>query len=35
MLRLPAGFNRQALIDAMRGHVLAKGELVGTYQRRP
>lgn len=35
MLDLPAGFNRQALLDAMRGHVLAKGELVGTYQRKP
>ncbi|MET0621358.1 MAG: YbhB/YbcL family Raf kinase inhibitor-like protein [Pyrinomonadaceae bacterium] len=35
VLRLPTGFNRHALIDAMRGHVLAKGELVGTYQRRP
>lgn len=35
VLRLPTGFNRNALIEAMRGHVLAKGELVGTYQRRP
>lgn len=35
VLRLPAGFNRHALIEAMRGHMLAKGELVGTYQRRP
>jgi len=35
VLQLPDGFNRHALIDAMRGHVLAKGELVGTYQRRP
>lgn len=35
VLTLPAGFNRHALIEAMRGHVLAKGELVGTYQRRP
>ena len=34
-LNLPSGFNRQALLDAMRGHVLAKGETVGTYQRRP
>ncbi|HYE73160.1 MAG TPA: YbhB/YbcL family Raf kinase inhibitor-like protein, partial [Blastocatellia bacterium] len=34
-LQLPAGFNRQALIKAMRGHVIAKGELVGTYQRKP
>lgn len=35
MLNLPAGFNRQALLDAMKNHVVAKGELVGTYQRRP
>ena len=34
-LNLPAGFNRQALLDAMRGHVVGKGETVGTYQRRP
>jgi Raf kinase inhibitor-like YbhB/YbcL family protein len=32
-LDLPAGFNRQALLDAMLGHVIARGELVGTYQR--
>ncbi|MGH9941661.1 MAG: YbhB/YbcL family Raf kinase inhibitor-like protein [Pyrinomonadaceae bacterium] len=35
MLQLPTGFNRQALLDAMRGHVVARGELVGTYQRVP
>jgi Raf kinase inhibitor-like YbhB/YbcL family protein len=35
MLNLPVGFNRQALLDAMRGHVIAEGEIVGTYQRRP
>jgi len=34
-LNLPSGFNRQALLDAMKGHVIAKGETVGTYQRRP
>lgn len=34
-LDLPGGFNRQALLDAMKGHVLAKGELVGMYQRKP
>ena len=34
-LNLPVGFNRQAVLDAMRNHVIAKGELVGTYQRRP
>jgi len=34
-LNLPSGFNRQALLDAIKGHVIAKGELVGTYQRKP
>lgn len=34
-LDLPSGFNRQALLDAMKGHVIAKGETVGKYQRRP
>ncbi len=32
-LTLPSGFNRQALIDAMRGHVLAKGEVIGQVKR--
>lgn len=32
-LTLPSGYNRQALRKAMRGHVLAKGDLVGTYDR--
>jgi Raf kinase inhibitor-like YbhB/YbcL family protein len=35
MLDLPAGYNRQALLDAIKGHVIAKGELVGMYQRKP
>lgn len=35
VLELPAGFNRQALLERMKGHILAKGELVGTYQRQP
>ena len=34
-LKLPIGFNRQALLDAMKNHVVAKGEIVGTYQRKP
>lgn len=34
-LNLPSGFNRQGLLDAMKGHVVAKGELVGMYQRKP
>lgn len=35
MPALPVGFNRQALLDAMQNHVLAKGETIGTYQRTP
>jgi Raf kinase inhibitor-like YbhB/YbcL family protein len=31
-LDLPDGFNRHALLQAMRGHVLAEGELIGTFQ---
>jgi Raf kinase inhibitor-like YbhB/YbcL family protein len=34
-LRLPSGFNRHALLQAMQGHVLAKGELVGKFARAP
>lgn len=30
-LNLPTGFNRQALLKAMRGRVLAKGTFVGMY----
>jgi Raf kinase inhibitor-like YbhB/YbcL family protein len=33
-LQLPSGANRQALLAALQGHVLAFGELVGTYQRQ-
>jgi len=33
--KLPApGADRRALVAAMRGHVVAKGDLVGTFQRR-
>jgi Raf kinase inhibitor-like YbhB/YbcL family protein len=32
-LALPDGYNRHALLKAMQGHVLAKGELVGTFQQ--
>lgn len=31
-LDLPDGFNRHALLEAMRGHVLAEGELIGLFQ---
>lgn len=33
VLTLPTGFNRQALLAAMKGHVLAKGMVIGTFQR--
>ena len=29
----PPGTTKSALLDAMNGHVLAKGELIGTYQK--
>ena len=32
-LDLPHGATRAQLLEAMEGHVLAKGQLVGTYQR--
>jgi Raf kinase inhibitor-like YbhB/YbcL family protein len=32
-IRQFAGHERESLIDAMRGHVLAYGDLVGTYER--
>lgn len=34
-LDLPSGFNRHALLEAMEGQVLAKGELVGTFAKQP
>ena len=33
-LNLPAGYNRVALLDAMAGNVLARGELVGRFERK-
>lgn len=32
-LDLPDGFNRHALLQAMQGHVLAQGQLIGTFQQ--
>jgi Raf kinase inhibitor-like YbhB/YbcL family protein len=32
-LDLPASTNKEALLKAMEGHILAQGELMGTYQR--
>lgn len=34
LLNLPKGSSKGALEKAMDGHILGKGELVGTYQRR-
>ena len=34
-LGLRPGFNRVAVIDAMRGHVLGQGSAVGTYAKAP
>jgi phosphatidylethanolamine-binding protein (PEBP) family uncharacterized protein len=28
------GLTKDQLLDAMQGHILAEGELVGTYERR-
>jgi Raf kinase inhibitor-like YbhB/YbcL family protein len=33
-LALAPGADRESLLKAMQGHVLARGELVGTFQRR-
>jgi Raf kinase inhibitor-like YbhB/YbcL family protein len=33
MLDLKAGVTKKQLLDAMRGHILAQGQLTGTYQR--
>ncbi len=32
-LNLDPGKTKQALLEAMQGHILAQGELIGTYQR--
>jgi Raf kinase inhibitor-like YbhB/YbcL family protein len=32
-LDLPAGASKSELLEAMQGHVLAEGEVVGTYER--
>lgn len=33
-LSLPPGADKQAVLTAMKGHVLAQGELIGTYERK-
>ena len=35
MLDLPPGMTRREVEKAMKGHILAQGELVGTYARKP
>jgi Raf kinase inhibitor-like YbhB/YbcL family protein len=32
---LPAGLNKAQLVEAMAGHIVGKGELVATYERKP
>jgi Raf kinase inhibitor-like YbhB/YbcL family protein len=32
---LPAGLTKAQLVDAMAGHIVAQGELVATYERKP
>lgn len=34
VLNLRAGATKQTLLDAMKGHVLAEAQLMGTYQRQ-
>jgi len=34
MLNLPAGATKEEVLQAMSGHILATGELMGTYKRR-
>jgi len=33
-LNLPPGQTKKKLLDAMKGHILAQGELLGTYERK-
>ncbi len=32
-LEVAAGLDKEALLNAMSGHIIAEGELIGTYQR--
>lgn len=34
MLDLPAGSNKQSLMQAMKGHIVAEAVLMGTYKRQ-
>ena len=33
VLEVPAGATKQQLTDAMAGHILAEGQLIGVYER--
>jgi hypothetical protein len=33
-LDLPPGLNKQQLLEAIKGHVIGRGELVATYERK-
>lgn len=33
-LRLPEGATKEAVLEAMKGHILAHGELMGTYEKK-
>jgi len=32
-LNLPPGVDKKRLLKAMEGHIIAQGELIGTYER--
>jgi phosphatidylethanolamine-binding protein (PEBP) family uncharacterized protein len=34
-LDVPPGLTKTQLLDAMKGHVIGQGEIVGTYERKP
>ena len=34
-LKLDQGLNRNQLLEAMKGHIIGQGEIVGTYERKP
>jgi Raf kinase inhibitor-like YbhB/YbcL family protein len=34
-LDLKPGLNKAGLLEAMKGHILATGQLIGTYERKP
>jgi Raf kinase inhibitor-like YbhB/YbcL family protein len=34
-LDLPAGATKTQLIEAMKGHIVGQGEIIGTYERKP